>query len=81
MKILNKIKLIERITKELYKQLATHEAIESFLNLANVPDSVGIPIDADWEVHLKTRLELLDDDARVKIAQEDLELDISDLLE
>ncbi len=80
MKVLKKMELMERLAKEIIKQLANKEKITTFLNELGIGTSSKSLYANDLTTYVLGRLEGTDDDKLQKMAQEELGMNIDDLL-
>ena len=81
MKVLKKMELMDRLATEIAKQLDSKDKITTFLNelrIGSTSKSIGY---YDIKVHILGRLEGTDASKLQKMAQDELDMNIDDLLQ
>ena len=80
MKALNKVKLMVAVKKELLKEIGSYSRIEVFLNEVGVAQVDGFSLYASEETILDSRIEKTPIDNLIRIAKDELNMDISNFV-
>ncbi len=80
MKALNKVKLMAEVKEQLLKEIGTYSRIELFLNDVGISQAGEVSFYANEDSILDSRIERTPIDNLIRIAQDELGMDISKLL-
>ncbi len=79
MKEFNKVKLLQAVTRKLLREMRTFNKVNSFLTDIGVPETRKAGISYDASGDLDTRLKSIGNNELIRIAQDELDMDISHL--
>ncbi len=79
MKELNKVRLLQEVTKKLRREMRTFAKVNSFLTDIGVPETRKAGVSYDASGDLDTRLTGISNNELIRIAQDELDMDISHL--
>ncbi len=79
MKELNKVRLLKEVRKKLFREMRTFDKVNSFLTDIGIPQTRKAGVSYDPSGDLDTRLTSIGNNELIRIAQEELDIDISHL--